>query len=52
MITIRVKRTKSEQQILAQMDRILNLYLQGYGSRKMLDDCDTKVYIILSKMIY
>jgi hypothetical protein len=38
MAAINSKRTKSEQQILAQMYRILNLYTQGYGSSKMLDD--------------
>ena len=52
MITLRVKRTKSERQILAQMDRIYNLYCQGYGSSKMLENCDTKVYVIISKIGY
>ncbi len=52
MLTIRINRTKSIQDILQQMDRIYKLYGQGYGSQRMLDYCDQKVYLIIRENMY
>ncbi len=43
---------KSLEIIKQQMERIYTLYGQGYGTNNMLQNCEKKVYIILSKMEY
>lgn len=50
--TIRVRRTKTYQEIQEQVERIYRLYGQGYGSDKMLRDCDDKVYVIITRIEY
>lgn len=47
-----IRPTKSYDTIKEQMERIYKLYGQGYGTTNMLEDCEQKVYIILSKMKY
>ena len=47
-----IRPQKSLDTIKQQMERIYTLYGQGYGTNNMLQDCEQKVYIILSKMEY
>ena len=43
---------KSYDTIKEQMERIYKLYVQGYGTREMLEDCEQKVYVIFTKAPY
>ena len=43
---------KSYDTIKKQMERIYKLYVQGYGTREMLEDCEQKVYVIFTKIPY
>ena len=43
---------KSLDTIKQQMERIYALYIKGYGTNKMLQNCEDKVYVILSNMEY
>jgi len=47
-----IRQEKSIDTIKQQMERIYTLYGQGYGTNNMLQNCEKKVYIILSKMEY
>ena len=50
MLAIKIKRRKSTDEILNQMDRLYGLYCQGYGSKPMIETCDEKVYVIIAKL--
>lgn len=52
MLAIKIKRIKSANDILNQMDRIYGLYCQGYGSKTMIETCDEKVYVVIAKFEY
>jgi hypothetical protein len=52
IIRTSVRHQKSLEIIKQQMERIYTLYGQGYGTNNMLQNCENKVYIILSKMEY
>ena len=43
---------KSYDTIKQQMERIYKLYVQGYGTKEMLEDCEQKVYVIFTKIPY
>lgn len=47
-----VKQQKSLDTIKRQMERIYTLYGQGYGTNTMLQNCEDKLYAILTKMEY
>ena len=47
-----VRPAKSYDTIKRQMERIYKLYVQGYGTREMLEDCEQKVYVIFTKIPY
>ena len=47
-----VRPAKSYDTIKKQMERIYKLYVQGYGTREMLEDCEQKVYVIFTKIPY
>ena len=44
--------TKTPNDINQQMERIYKLYAQGYGTKKMLTDCENKIYEIIIKISY
>ena len=52
MITIRLRREKSPSEILEQVERIYSLYTKGYGTRRMLDRCESRVYVIITSINY
>lgn len=47
-----VRPAKSYDTIKKQMERIYKLYVQGYGTKEMLEDCEQKVYVIFTKIPY
>lgn len=49
---IRARRIKTTEEILSQLERIFNLYSKGYGSGRMLQQCDERVYIIITRITY
>lgn len=48
-IRIEIKETKSFKDVSIQMERIITLYYQGYGSEKMYEFCEQLYFKLLKQ---